>query len=162
MRTLVILVLLSCAAVVSATEDRLDMALFSRIDGIGDHVPTPLPADGEYVLLQFWASWCHSCGGLMWDMDALTEALDGVKYVAVSLDEDATAAREYLSGHRLFEKRRDSYFVDTTRTLSDALHVTTVPSIVVLDSSGRVIARKAGHLNSRDLQDLTDAIRSAR
>jgi len=162
MRLIVALLLGLSAAQVAADVDSVEYSLFERIDAIGDHATLPLPGENECVLLQFWASWCHSCGGLMWDLDALTDTLEGVTYVAVSVDDDPSAAREYVHGHRLFEKRPDSYFVDTAKTLSSALNVTTVPSIFVLDSNGRILARKFGHLNSRDLQDLTDAIRSAR
>ena len=162
MRNFLVFVISTFAAAAAAAEDRLDFSLFAAIDPIAEHASVPLPTDGECLLLQFWASWCHSCGGLMWDMDALARANDGVKYLAVSLDDEPSAARDYIRGHRLFEKHRDSFFVDAGKSLSKAMDVVTVPSVFVVDSGGTVLIRKSGHLNSRDLQEITDAIRSTR
>ncbi len=136
-----------------------DFALFDDIDSIGDGAADPRPRDDELLLLQFWASWCHSCGSLMWDMDEIASRGKRVKYVAVSLDDDREAAATYIRKHQLFPKYSDRYFLDSSKSLSSALDIQTVPSIVLVNASGDVLLAKSGHLNSTDLNDIVTVIR---
>lgn len=145
----------------AATERRLDYDIFSAIAPIGASSVDPRPAVGEILLLQFWASWCRSCGTLMWDMDEIVGQNPGLKYIAVSLDDEFDNARNYIRKHILYEKYGNRYFVDTNKTLSASVGISAVPTIVLVDSSGRILLQKSGHLNSADLQDLVSTFRDA-
>ena len=94
----------------------------------------------------------------MWDMDELTSRNEGVRYIAVSIDDDKDAARAYIRRHGLYEKYSDRYFVDAERTLSGVLGILTVPTILLIDSDGGVLVRKSGHLNAADYRDFTQAM----
>lgn len=143
-----------------AGEPRLQYELFESVTPIGSGAAEARPGDGETLLLQFWASWCHSCGGIMWEMDELVSQTSGLRYIAVSLDERPADAREYIRAHKLFEKYSDRYFVDADKELSASLGVTTVPTVLLVDAEGRILARKSGHLNSADLNELQAAARA--
>ena len=164
MKRLIALLAATLLAAVAAADEagqRVDFDLFETAQAIGDGRIEPRPGDGETLLLQFWASWCHSCGTLMWDMDELVSRHDGLRYVAVSIDDDPTAARVYIRKHSLFEKYHDRYFVDAEKALSTSLDVRTVPTIMVVNHDGRVLARKSGHLNAADFQDIVTAMRGS-
>ena len=156
------LLILSLAAQVTAVRaaGAVDFALFDDVDPIGDGAADPRPGDGEVLLLQFWASWCHSCGSLMWDMDEIVGRDDRVRYIAVSLDDEADAAAAYIRKHKLYTKYADRYFVDSTKVLSASLDVQTVPSILLVTPDGDVLLAKSGHLNSSDLNDIVTVIRN--
>lgn len=118
----------------------------------GDPTGLPRVQDGP-VLLQFWASTCHSCGRLMWDLDGLSAAFPAVPYLAVSIDDErAEAAR--IREHPLYARHPGRYLHDGTGALADRLTVRVVPTIVVLDAEGRERLRHVGHVNSGDLQRL--------
>ena len=150
--------LLLAAPAALASADSVDFALLDDVLPIGEDTIDPRPADGEVLLLQFWASWCHSCGSLMWDMDDIASRHENVRYIAVSLDDDADAARAYIRKHKLYSKYSDRYFVDAGKTLASSLDIETVPSILVVSVAGDVSLRKSGHLNSSDLRDIVTAI----
>jgi len=150
--------LLLAAPAALASADSVDFALLDDVLPIGEDAIDPRPADGEVLLLQFWASWCHSCGSLMWDMDDIASRHERVRYIAVSLDDDADAARAYIRKHKLYSKYSDRYFVDAGKTLASSLDIETVPSILVVSVAGDVRLRKSGHLNSSDLRDIVTAI----
>jgi thiol-disulfide isomerase/thioredoxin len=160
--TITAVLMLTATGVADEGDHRVDFALFDSVMAIGEGAADPKPGEGDTLLLQFWASWCHSCGSLMWDMDELVSQNDGVRYVAVSIDDEADDARTYIRKHRLYEKYRDRYFVDTDKLLSESLSVTTVPSILLVDNEGTVLVRKSGHLNSADLRDFVIGMRNAR
>ena len=154
---IIVAMLLALPAV--AGNARVDPGLFDKIEPLGDAGATPhAPVDGV-LLLQFWASWCHSCGSLMWDMDDIVSANDGVTYLAVSLDDERGPAASYIRKHKLYDKYKDRYFIDTDKALSTSLGIETVPSILVVSPAGNVLLQKSGHLNSSDLNDIVGAIR---
>lgn len=137
----------------------IDFGLLNEISPLGSASEVPdVPADGV-LLLQFWASWCHSCGSLMWDMDEIVSANDSVSYLAVSLDDESEAASQYIRKHKLYGKYKDRYFIDLDKALSASLDIQTVPSILVVSPGGAVLVHKSGHLNSTDLHDIANAIR---
>lgn len=148
------------AAGVHASDRAVEFGQFDVIAPIGEGAVDPRPADGEILLLQFWASWCHSCGSLMWDIDEIVSRSDGVKYVAVSLDDEPSAAAGYIRKHKLYTKYADRYFIDTGKALSTSLGVETVPSILLVSGNGDVLLSKSGHLNSSDLGDIVAVIRN--
>ena len=137
---------------------RFDAELLRSVTPIDAASYDPRPGDGELLLMQFWASWCHSCGSIMWDMDDLIGRFGNVKYVAVSLDEQVSDAADYIRQHPLYEKYRGRYFADDAKTLSSLLEIATVPTILLVDNHGRILVRKQGHLNSDDLKDLSLAM----
>ena len=142
-----------------AADATVDFTLFRDISPLGEVETSPTAPQDGLLLMQFWASWCHSCGSLMWDMDEIVSANDGVTYLAVSLDDDTDAARRYIRKHKLYSKYQDRYFVDHGKRLSAALGIETVPSILVVTPAGDVLLHKSGHLNSTDLKDIVGAIR---
>jgi thiol-disulfide isomerase/thioredoxin len=138
---------------------RVDFDLLDGIQPLGEAGAVPdAPTDGV-LLLQFWASWCHSCGSLMWDLDDILSANAGVSYLAVSLDEESEPAASYIRKHKLYDKYKDRYFIDLDRTLSTSLGIETVPSILVVAPGGDILLYKSGHLNSTDLGEIVGAIR---
>ncbi len=159
---LIIVCLLAAASVVSpglAADATVDFGLFDEIRPLGEADGAPDAPQAGVLLMQFWASWCHSCGSLMWDMDDIVSNNDGVSYLAVSLDDDADAAARYIRKHKLYPKYKDRYFVDGEKLLSASLGIETVPSILVVTPAGDVLLHKSGHLNSTDLRDIVGAIR---
>jgi len=141
---------------------RVDLALLDALEPLESSSADTRPSGQDQLLLQFWASWCHSCGALMWDIDELLSRRPGVGYLAISLDDDDEAARGYIEKHGLFAKYRDRYFIDADRKLSASLEISTVPVVMLVDSTGNILVSAFGHLNSADLRDFADAMSNAR
>lgn len=110
------------------------------------------PLEGKPLLVQFWASWCGSCGSIMWELDELQRAHPNTTYLAVSTDDQAEPARRYVQKHALYKQRSESFVHDAGAVWASAFAVETVPTIVLLDARGQVLHRHLGHLNSADIQ----------
>lgn len=139
--------LLLAGALVHADDWRDDLAL----EGLADNVVDSESLQGRVVLLQFWASWCRSCGQLMSDLDEVAARFPSVRYLAVSTDEDAADGRRRLASHPLFPRHPERFFHDTHGRLAARLQVTTVPTVLVVAADGRVRLRHSGHFNSSEL-----------
>lgn len=61
------------------------------------------PADGEAVVLHYWATWCPSCKTELGALASAAHACEGtgVRVLAVDVGEPAETVRRYLAGHAL-------------------------------------------------------------
>jgi len=105
------------------------------------------------TLVQFWASWCHSCSGFMYDLDKLAREVQS-PYLAINIDENVKDAIDYLSKHPLYKRHPDRYWYDQNEVIETTLNITTVPTVMVIDSNKKVLWVTIGHLNSDDFLSL--------
>lgn len=143
----------SPAAAVRVSDAIARIPLSSLSDDSG--APRALPAGP--VLLQFWASWCGSCSGLMWELDRLSAAHPQAAYRAISIDGERPDALR-ITSTPLFARHPGRYLHDATGGLARHLSVQAVPTLVLLDATGRETWRHVGHVNSADLQRLRGAL----
>jgi cytochrome c biogenesis protein CcmG, thiol:disulfide interchange protein DsbE len=56
---------------------------------------------GKVVVLNFWATWCAPCIAELPSLTAMQQQLPQVQVLAVSLDEDPQAYRDFLAEHKI-------------------------------------------------------------
>lgn len=110
------------------------------------------------VLLQFWESWCRSCGQLMSDMDEVAARFPRVRYLVVSTDGDPADAWRRLESHPLFPRHPGRFLHDSNRQLAKQFDVSTVPTVLVIDAEGHERLRHSGHFNSSELGRLASLL----
>jgi thiol-disulfide isomerase/thioredoxin len=97
---------------------------------------------GNVVLLDFWASWCIPCRKAVPFLDQLQEKHEarGLKVVAVTLESDDDAVAGFISANpsRFLVGR------DPTGRGGEIFEVAAMPTTVLLDREGRVMARFEG------------------
>ncbi|MBI1954805.1 MAG: TlpA family protein disulfide reductase [Acidobacteria bacterium] len=97
---------------------------------------------GKIVVLNFWATWCGPCIEEMPSLNRLTEkyAGKGVAVVAVSLDEDPDAYREFLAkNHISFLTLRDP-----SRRTSELYGTYKLPESYIISREGRLLNKIIG------------------
>lgn len=146
--------LLLASVFVAADDWRDDLSL----PGFADNVLHGESLRGRPVLLQFWESWCRSCGQLMSDLDEVAEQFPSVPYLALSTDKEAMDARLRLESHPLFPQNPGRFFHDSGKKLAKRFGVKAVPTVLVLDAEGRELLRHVGHFNSSELNDLVNVL----
>ncbi len=92
---------------------------------------------GKVVVLNFWATWCAPCIEELPSLTAMQRDLPGVQVLAVSVDEDQQAYREFLTEHKLGLLTVN----DVSRHSSDLYHSYRWPESYVINRDG-VIQRK--------------------
>lgn len=111
------------------------------------------------TLIQFWASWCISCGGLMVEMETLKKQHPTLLYMAVNTDAKLATA---LDAQQLLHKATSSapQLFDIDGAWASRFSVVTVPTIVLLNADGQEIFRHIGHLDAATRLKLITALDS--
>lgn len=143
------------AASAGAAGERVAMPEFS-LAGLGGGSFERKDFAGKVVLFDFWATWCGPCH---LQADILKEvypgaAKRGIEFVAVSTGEDASTVREFVT-RRPFPY---AVLVDPEESLSIALDVLALPTLVVMDREGRITYRNTG---VADAEAIEAALRAA-
>jgi thiol-disulfide isomerase/thioredoxin len=108
------------------------------------------PADfaGQVVLVDFWATWCVPCHAQAEVLKGIYPRLDGaVEFLAVDVGEEESMVRGFV------EKRPFPYpvLLDSSAEVADALGVTGLPTLMILDTEGRVSYLDSGVLSEREI-----------
>jgi len=99
---------------------------------------------GQYVLLDFWASWCAPCLARLDDVEGLRrryEAGGRLTVVGLNLDADAERAQQVLAQkplpwrHALLGEWTDT---DVPRLMG----ISSIPAYVLIDPEGRIVAHE--------------------
>lgn len=124
----------------------------------GTSLPAPLSAyAGQVVYLDFWASWCGPCAqSFPWLNEMQAKYGDRLKIVAVNVDSDPAAARQFLDRHAAkFEIR-----YDPQGQLAELYRIKGMPDSLILDRTGAVLHQHEGFRSER-VADYETAIQQA-
>lgn len=97
---------------------------------------------GKPLIINVWASWCGPCRNEMSSLQRLSQIDTKKQFVVIgiSTDDDAIAATAYVVRSKLsFEN-----FVDHELLLENMLGASTIPLTILVDASGRVLAKVRG------------------
>ena len=110
---------------------------------------------GHAVVLDFWATWCGPCAlqAPILDRIARRHQKRGLVVLGVNVDDGAEIARAYAT------KKGLSYpiVVDEARAASGRYGVDKLPSLVVIDKQGNVLAYLTGLVDEAALDEVVSA-----
>ncbi len=112
---------------------------------------------GRIVFLNFWATWCPPCVEEMPSMQRLADKFenDGLSMVAVNIQENPAAVRQFMDEHELsFE-----VLLDRQGRAGQSYGVRGLPTTVILGRDGYVLGVKVGFA-LWDTEEVFDAFRT--
>lgn len=100
--------------------------------------------EGQYILLNFWATWCPPCRAEMPSLDALQRQLGSDDFRVVTI---ASGRNPIPAITRFFDEIGVTdlpIYLDERQTMSRAMGVFGLPTTVVLNPEGQEIGRMRG------------------
>jgi thiol-disulfide isomerase/thioredoxin len=106
---------------------------------------------GQWVLLDFWASWCGDCRREMPTVKAISQQYPSLKIYAVSLDKDRKAWTNAI-------KRYEQDWISVSEVKgwprdASPYGIKWIPTTFLIDPDGKVVSVT---LNENDLQQAVD------
>ena len=95
---------------------------------------------GEYLFIDFWASWCTYCIKEFPALEKVKEAMSdsGIRFIGISLDEDKDNWKKAMQKYNLEE---DQYVV-TSQDLAEKLGLSSIPAYMIYDKEGKMLYAK--------------------
>lgn len=134
-----------------AVESKVELIESSAVD-----ITTDRP-----LVLQFWASWCHSCAGIAEDIRTLVGSDRVAAHWAISTDAGYNDALRVAPEIHRWAGADVRVLHDQNGVWARKFSIETVPTVLLLDCHGRERTRILGHLNAEDRLALGNAIRTA-
>jgi len=107
----------------------------------------------DYVVLDFWATWCPWCRSSSKQFEKLADQYSGknVAFYMINVGEEAGAIKKYLE-----KNAPDATIVpDPEWKLSESYRVDYIPHIVVIDPEGKIVEVAIGEDNVKEALDTT-------
>jgi cytochrome c biogenesis protein CcmG, thiol:disulfide interchange protein DsbE len=103
---------------------------------------------GNVVVLDFWASWCRPCAVQAGILSGIVPRHgDGVVFVGVNTSDNLERAREYADRENL-----PYAAVLDTGEVAEAYGANALPTLVVIDPSGRVVSAASRIMSASEVE----------
>jgi thiol-disulfide isomerase/thioredoxin len=142
---LVLLTMTSCAR--QSVESEARWPSVSVVDSSGTEINSGDLLTGNTLVVGLWSTWCVPCRRELPQLQEFAAKHQNVSVVAVNLGDKLDSVAAYAKEIGLTMP----VVVDTEGRISSALGVTSVPSTLVIDSSGKVIATHVGEITADEL-----------
>ncbi len=96
---------------------------------------------GRYVLLNLWATWCAPCVSELPSLARLQAHAPGLRVLAINADSTKVDAGAFLKSHGAGSL---PVYVDSDHMLMRSFVVPGLPTTVLIDPDGKVVARAEG------------------
>lgn len=117
---------------------------------------------GKASVIEFWATWCASCGPSMFKLSQWHKKNRKVRFLPVNVDETIEEARDYFKkGHKNLRKLKGINYFDQDAKLASSVNVSALPATMVVDSKGRVVKIFTGKVDNAKLKKIEAALRKA-
>ncbi|MFP4174991.1 MAG: TlpA family protein disulfide reductase [Halobacteriales archaeon] len=119
-----------------------------------------VPRRGEVTFVEFFATWCHVCEGMMDDVAAAHDEVgDDVQFLSVSNEPVGhTVTRDEVVDWWSDNGGDWTVGIDGDLRLTEALDAGGVPTTVVVDAQNRVVSTDTGR---KTADEMVEAIESA-
>jgi thiol-disulfide isomerase/thioredoxin len=158
--SLLFCVLFSIGPVAEAVADpyRTDQPVEFELQRLGGGSVTSGAFRGQWIVLNYWATWCAPCRKEIPELIELHGAREDITVLGLAYEEaDEDAFEAFLEA---FEPNYPIVLVDVANPPEPFGAPRVLPTTIILDPAGRAVGGFAGPVTRASLEDYIDAIPS--
>ena len=113
------------------------------------------------AIIEFWASWCDSCGASMEAIHKWMKTQKNVRYIAVSVDNTLDEAKEFFkvaANQNIKDVEANAVF-DADAKLATAIKAPSLPTTLVVDKSGKIVLQLVGKVDAAKIKKIEEALK---
>lgn len=104
---------------------------------------------GQYLFINFWATWCQYCDEEMPDLMAFQKKhAEELTVLAINVNEKNDVVQKYIDKNKLELK----VLLDSDGTVSQLYQVSAFPTTFLVDKAGKIIGYVPGKLTAEDME----------
>lgn len=113
--------------------------------------------DSEYIVLNFWATWCPPCKAELPELNSFYINNPGVMFYGINLIR-SEESKDYVKNFIEEENIKFPVYFDGVKSLSDELEIKTIPTTIVLSKEGNnySIKRHSGAITEDILEKMVE------
>lgn len=108
---------------------------------------TPKDFRGKVVVLNLWATWCLPCVKELPALDALQSRFSYEDVAILAVSQDRAGNKVVPPFYERLRLRKLNIYLDNESTLMAAFRVSGLPTTILIDRSGKEVARLVGAIN---------------
>ncbi len=97
--------------------------------------------NGQWVLLDFWASWCPPCKKSLPELGRIKNHFPQLNILALSVDENNKKAEDFLSKM----PANLVYLHDAKKSVAEFFDIKGMPTLILIDPQGKISERIDGY-----------------
>lgn len=112
-------------------------------------------SSGQFIVLNFWATWCPPCRQEMPELDKFAQKYSGkVLFYAVNIQESAEKAAEFMTQN----KYTMNVLLDKDGEVAKTFRINAIPTTLVVDKQGVIKYRKSGPVTLAELEGVLNGL----
>ncbi len=100
---------------------------------------------GKIVIIDFWATWCVTCKHIYPKLNKIFAKANPENVAIIGVNTDKKFKKSKLKKYIKKQGIKYNILVDNKSTLAKQLNVSAVPSLIVFDKAGKIVAQMNGY-----------------
>lgn len=136
---------------------------YAQYLGFEEYLPKPLPNvaivdlknkqynfekfEGNVLILHFWATWCSGCKNELQEINAFQKKVRKDPIIVLPISEDYKTVDIVEKYYETTDINNLPIFIDPKNRLFKELGISTLPTTVIIDAEGNMVAKSVGKID---------------